>query len=92
MLTPENRVKNKIRQWLRANGHYVFSPVQMGMGASTLDLLCCIDSQFVGVEVKREGGKPTARQSEVIKEIIHAGGAAFCCDSFEQFLHIVKRL
>ena len=63
MLTPESRIKKKVRAKIRAMGGYVFSPVQMGLGMTTLDDLCCIGGKFVAIEYKREGKLPTPRQN-----------------------------
>lgn len=89
MLTPEGRTKKKLRTYLKAIGAYRFSPVQMGLGQTTVDELCCIRGRFVGIEVKAEGNVPTARQEMTMKEIQRAGGIAVWGDSFEM---IVDRL
>lgn len=83
MKTPEGRVKDEIRKWLKEQGAYVFSPVQTGMGSRTLDLLVCWNGQFVAVEVKRPGGKPTKLQVEIAKRMIEAGGIPVCTDSLD---------
>lgn len=83
-MTPEATIKQKIRSYLVDEKHaYYFAPVQMGMGASTLDILCCIGGKFVGIEVKTPGGNPTPRQKFTIKAINDAGGVAFWTDSLE---------
>ena len=76
--TPEGKLKTICRAWLRAQGAYVFSPVQVGMGAATLDDLVCYEGQFVGLEYKRPDTrpKPTKRQEAVIAHIEAAGGVA----------------
>ncbi len=51
--------------------------VQSGLGATTLDYLCCVGGMFVGIETKREGGKPTPRQETVIENIVQANGQVF---------------
>lgn len=85
MATPEGAVKKQIRAYLTSLGAYHFSPVQYGMGASTLDLLCCLQGKFIAIEVKRPGVlSPTARQNAVIKTIHAAGGIAFTTDSLER--------
>lgn len=89
MLTPEGRIKKKLRTHLKTIGAYRFSPVQMGLGQTTLDELCCIRGRFVGIEVKAEGGVPTPRQQLTMKEIKRAGGIAIWGDSYEM---IVDRL
>jgi hypothetical protein len=84
MSTPEALLKTKIRAYLRDElGAYVFSPVQMGMGEATLDILCCIKGKFVGIEVKVPGKKPTPRQKFTIEAMIKAGGVAFWTDSLD---------
>ncbi len=80
-MTPEGRVKHEIKAWLKARGAYFFMPVQTGMGAMTLDILACLNGRFIGIEVKRPGGKPTARQVLCINAIKAAGGAAFVATS-----------
>lgn len=83
MLTPEGRVKNEIRKWLKEQGAYVFSPVQMGIGSRTLDLLVCWKGRFVAIEVKRPGKIATKLQAQIIVSIQDADGEAFCVDSLE---------
>jgi hypothetical protein len=83
MITPEGRVKKQIRDWLREQGAYIFSPVQMGYGASTLDLLVCWNGRFVGIEVKAPGKKPTDRQYAICDEITMAGGRSIIAWSLE---------
>ena len=75
--TPEGKLKAECRAWLRAQGAYVFSPVQVGMGAATVDDLVCWKGRFVGVEYKRPDTRPepTKRQLQVLAEIAEAGGA-----------------
>ncbi|MDE2100313.1 MAG: hypothetical protein KGL39_23885 [Patescibacteria group bacterium] len=92
MLTPEGRTKKKVREKLRAMGGYVFSPVQMGMGATTLDDLCCIGGRFVGIEYKAPGGVPTKRQLLTMKQIRDAGGIALWGDSVEGIMEELKMM
>lgn len=89
MMTPEARIKKKVREHLKSIGAYRFSPVQMGMGQTTLDELCCVQGRFVGIEVKAEGKIPTPRQQLTMKEIHRAGGIAIWGDSYEI---IIERL
>lgn len=85
--TPEGAVKQAIKDWLKTQGAYLFSPVQTGYGAATLDFLVCINGRFIGIETKRPGIKdPSPRQRLVMDAIEAAGGWAFCCDSLDSFL------
>ena len=86
MMTPEGKVKKEIKTWLKAQGAYFFMPVQTGYGASSLDFLCCIDGDFIGIETKAPGKKPTPRQAIVMQDILAAGGDAYCVTSLKDFL------
>lgn len=74
MMTPEGREKAKVRAYLKEIGAYVFAPVQQGYGQQTLDILACVNGTFWGIEVKKEGGKLTARQRLCCNDIIKANG------------------
>ena len=90
MKTPESYKKDDVRKWLKAIGAYRFSPVQMGMGATTLDDLVCIGGRFVGIEYKAEGKVPTPRQRLTMTEIQRAGGVAVWGDSAEKIIEQLK--
>lgn len=84
MRTPEASVKDAIKTYLAELGCYYFMPVQMGYGRSTLDFLVCYRGQFVAIEAKKKGKPvPTARQTQIMREIIRAGGHAFVADDVE---------
>ncbi len=94
MATPESKVKDAIKGWLKANGAYQLWPVQTGYGAATVDALLCINGRFIGLETKRPGrATPTPRQRIVMDAIEAAGGWAFCVDSLDEFLkqYVEKR-
>ena len=75
MRTPESVEKEKTKKYLRSIGAYFFSPTTRGFGASgTPDIACCIFGSFWGLELKREGKKPTAIQNLRMQEIVKAGG------------------
>jgi hypothetical protein len=84
MKTPENVIKDKIREWLVGHGAYVFSPVQMGFGVRTLDLVVCYKGCFLAIEVKRPGKKPTAMQVRIMERVQDAGGIAWWFDDFRR--------
>jgi hypothetical protein len=89
MITPEGRIKKQIRDWLREQGAYIFSPVQMGYGAPTLDLLVCWKGKFVAIEVKAEGKKITNRQVGICGEIIRSGGIAIIAWSLKDVTELL---
>jgi hypothetical protein len=76
-MTPESRVKEKVKAYLRGKNAYFFMPVQTGYGAATVDFLCCVDGRFIAIETKAPGKKPTKRQRATLLAIIAAGGNAF---------------
>ena len=76
-MTPEGKVKAKLKDHLRKQGIYYFMPVQTGYGATSLDFLCCSLGEFVAYECKARGGKLTPRQELVARQINAAGGHVF---------------
>lgn len=82
-MKPEAAIKARIRAWFLAQGAYVFAPVQMGMGMSTVDQLVCFKGRFIGVETKVPGKYPSARQYQTLKEIEDAGGQSYWVTSLE---------
>ena len=91
MITPEGRVKKKVRDYLKSIGCYYFSPVQMGLGTTTLDDLCCIGGKFVGIEYKAEGKIPTPRQQLTMSQIRRAGGIAVWGDTSDRVIEEIKQ-
>ena len=90
MKSPEAYVRDPVRKYLKAIGAYRFAPVQMGLGAATLDDLCCIGGKFVGIEYKAEGKYPTPRQRVTMDEIRRSGGVAVWGDSAEMIIEELK--
>jgi hypothetical protein len=86
--TPEATVKKVVRKILKEVGAYSFWPVQMGMGARTVDVLVCYRSKFFGFEIKAPGEKPTALQSLCMRKIMEAGGETLVIDSVEMAGHL----
>lgn len=92
-MTPEGRVKNKVKRLLKQHGCYFFMPVQMGYGASTLDLLVCHRGKFIGIETKAPGvNKMTKRQEIVAEEIRAAGGEVYLVNDTDSLLHLAAAL
>jgi hypothetical protein len=74
MMTPEGRVKAKLKKALAEQSCYQFWPVQTGYGAVTVDCLVSIGGRFYGIECKAPGKKLTPRQLTTMREIRKAGG------------------
>lgn len=75
-MTPEGRIKNKIKKLLAEYGTniYVFMPVPGGYGKRTVDYLGCIHGVFFAIEAKKPGGRATALQDAALEDIRAAGG------------------
>lgn len=86
----EKTVKVVVKKRLKELGAYNFWPVQMGLGAVTLDCLGCYNGWFFSVETKSPGKKPTLRQQLTIDEIRRAGGTVLVIDSVEKAKSITK--
>lgn len=77
MSTPEGKVKDRIKKLLKAYGVYYHMPVMNGMGAPTLDFICCFKGRFFAIEAKAPGKKPSPRQLITIAEMEKAGAWVF---------------
>lgn len=76
-MTPEGRVKAKVKKLLEKYNVYYNMPVQTGMGKRTLDFLGCVGGFFFAIETKREGEDLTDYQKLTKREIEAAGGSVF---------------
>lgn len=84
-MTPENKVKKKIKDWMKKKG--IFN-VSIAAGRySTVgisDRLACVDGRFVAIEIKAsDNSKPTPLQQIFIDNVIEAGGVGFVTYSVE---------
>ena len=76
-MTPEAKVKKKVRGTLKALGAYYVMPVTSGYGSSGApDFLVCWRSLFFGIECKAGKNTTTALQDLNIDAIRKAGGKA----------------
>ena len=76
-MTPEGRVKAKVKAVLASAGAYYVMPVTSGYGSSGApDFLVCYGGRFVGIECKAGKGKTTALQEKNLAQIRSAGGLA----------------
>lgn len=74
-MTPEAWVKRIVKEMLDLHPRaYYHLPVQNGMGAPSLDFICCIDGRYVAIETKAPGKRMTERQERTAKDIEAGGG------------------
>lgn len=80
-MTPEGKVKARVRRILELNKIYHFMPTTGGYGRSGIpDIVGCYNGYFFGVECKAQGKRPTALQEKELQRIRDAGGYVFVID------------
>jgi pantoate kinase len=80
-LTPEGKVKKRVKGILTQVGAYYAMPMGTGFGNSGVpDFLVCKQGLFYGIECKAGGNKPTALQLKNLDDIRKAGGIALVID------------
>lgn len=80
-MTPEKKIKNKVKSKLDELGCYHFMPATGGYGASGVpDIIACYKGTFIGIECKANGNKPTALQTKHLVDITNAGGVSMVID------------
>jgi Holliday junction resolvase len=85
--TPEGKVKDGVKKFLKERGAWFFMPVSNGMGQVGIpDIIICYKGVFVAIETKAPGKKAnvTANQERVMNEIRLNGGFAFVVDSIDE--------
>jgi len=79
--TPEGAVKAKIKLVLEELGCWYFMPPANGYGRAGIpDFIGCLNGEFLAIEAKAKGNKPTALQEREIRRITAAGGVALVVD------------
>ena len=77
-MTPEAKVKKRVREMLDKLGIYHFSPPGMGLGRAGIpDIIACYNGHFVAIECKAGTNKLTPLQERELNRIMNAGGEAF---------------
>ena len=82
-MTPEAKVKAKIKAALKARGAWFCSPIGTGWGTQGVpDILACYRGQFLGIEVKAPGciNRLTELQKDQLFAIGIAGGYSLVAD------------
>ena len=82
-MTPEAKVKKKIKEYLDTLPLYYFTPIGSVYGKSGVpDVIICYDGRFIGIEVKAPGrlNTQTALQKKSQLSIEAAGGVYLLVD------------
>jgi len=56
------------------------------------DIICCYKGRFVGIEVKKPGGKLTKLQEITLRDIERAGGMAAKVSSLKEVIELLNAL
>lgn len=86
-MTPEGKVKNKIKDYIKTLDAWYYMPVSNGMGrVGCPDILVCYKGLFMAFEVKAPGKRnnTTPNQDREIAWIQRANGLALVVDDVEQ--------
>ena len=76
-MTPEAKVKAKIKALLKQYNVYYAMPIGTGYGnAGVPDFLCCANGTFLAIEAKAGKGTTTALQEKNLAQIRQCGGTA----------------
>jgi hypothetical protein len=92
-MTPEAKVKEKIKKILRSYSIWYAMPHGAGYGnAGVPDFLCCHQGKFIAIEAKAGKGKATALQLSALETIKRAGGIAWLVneDNLDLFEEHIK--
>ena len=74
-MTPEKKVKDKVKAILKEVGAFYFMPATGGYGKSGVpDIVACFKGKFIGIECKAGNNKPTPLQLKALRDIELAGG------------------
>jgi hypothetical protein len=92
MTTPEGRIKDRVKKALNKLGAYYFMPVQRGLGASSLDFICCYEGRFFAIETKVPGKKLSPRQEVVAAAMVHAGAIVMVVRDATNIKYMIKLL
>jgi len=80
-LTPEKKVKLKVKQILKELDCYYFMTSTGGYGSSGVpDIIACYQGRFIGIECKANGNKPTNLQLKNLQDIFNAQGQSLVID------------
>lgn len=94
-MTPEGKVKKKVKEYLQSIGAWYYMPVSNGMGRSGCpDILVCYKGLFMAFETKAPGKikNVSANQEREIAAILSANGLACVVDDVDQVKETINEL
>lgn len=94
-MTPEGKVKKKVKEYLKSIGAWYYMPVSNGMGrVGCPDILVCYEGRFLAFETKAPGKikNVTANQQREIDAIQRVNGLAHVVDDVEQVKAVIETI
>ena len=94
-MTPEGRVKKKVKEYLQSIGAWYYMPVSNGMGrVGCPDILVCYKGLFLVFETKAPGkiANVTANQQRELDGILRVNGSAHVVDDVEQVKAVIDTI
>tara|TARA_R110000796_G_scaffold52467_2_gene123591 strand:+ start:461 stop:763 length:303 start_codon:yes stop_codon:yes gene_type:complete len=94
-MTPEGKVKKKVKEYLQSIGAWYYMPVSNGMGrVGCPDILVCYRGLFMAFETKAPGKikNVTANQEREIVDIQRAYGLAHVVDDVSQVISVIETI
>lgn len=85
-MTPEGKVKEAVKRFLKSRNIWFYMPIQNGMGQVGIpDFICCWNGRFLAIETKAPGklNNTTPNQKRVLADIRGHAGHALVVDSIE---------
>ena len=80
-MTPESKLKAKVKKMLTSHGVYYFMPNTHGYGRSGVpDIVGLYNGRFIGIECKTRGNEATDLQMHNLVQIQENGGIAIVMD------------
>jgi len=90
-LKSEQQIQTEILNYLNYEGAFVFKTLASNKGGIP-DIVGVMNGQFIAIEVKKPGGRPTALQLVQIRKIKEAGGLACIAYDLETVKDYVNHL
>lgn len=92
MKTPEGKLKDQVKAFLRERGAYYHMPVQMGYGTPSLDFIGCHRGKFFAIETKAVGKRPTARQNLTMRDMQVAQANVVWINTIEELQSVWEKV
>ena len=93
--TPENKVKEAIKEVFKEHDVLYFMPASYGFGKSGVsDFVACHKGVFIAVEAKAGKGKTTLLQDRFLEKVRAAGGHALIIreDNLSSLIGLLRAL